>query len=60
MRVFRIIIPVNDIESASKFYSAVFDLSGNRVSEGRHYYILGNTIVAIYSPNDDGDDINEG
>lgn len=60
MRVFRIIIPVNDIESASKFYSTVFDLSGNRVSEGRHYFILGNTIVALYSPNDDGDDINEG
>jgi predicted enzyme related to lactoylglutathione lyase len=56
MRLFRIIIPVGDINEAEQFYSALLGTKGERVSPGRHYFNLGGTIVACYDAKADGDD----
>lgn len=56
MKLYRIILPVRDIEKASAFYSNIFSLSGKRVSKGRHYFDLEGTILAFYDPVADGDE----
>ncbi len=53
--LYRVILPVTDIEGAAAFYSAVFGTSGRRVSPGRHYFNCGGTILACYDPAADGD-----
>jgi predicted enzyme related to lactoylglutathione lyase len=55
MRVFRILMPAPDIEAAARFYSALFQSPGERVSPGRHYFKAGDVVFACYSPNVDGD-----
>jgi predicted enzyme related to lactoylglutathione lyase len=55
-RLYRVIIPVRDIEAAMQFYSHLFESEGERVSPGRHYFDLGGTIFALYDPLADGDD----
>lgn len=57
MKLYRIIFPVPDIEKAANFYSRVFGKQGSRVSPGRHYFDLGGTILALYDPLADGDEI---
>jgi len=54
-RLYRIILPVNNIERATTFYSTVLGTSGRRVSPGRHYFNCGGTILACYDPIADGD-----
>lgn len=55
MRVFRIILPVDDIDKAEIFYATLLAQPGRRVSMGRHYYDLGQMILALYDPAADGD-----
>jgi predicted enzyme related to lactoylglutathione lyase len=55
LRLFRVIMPVTNIEDAAKFYSALFSQPGFRVSEGRHYFDCGGVILAIYDAQADGD-----
>ena len=55
IRLFRVIMPVTDIEAASRFYSALFDNPGFRVSGGRHYFECGGVILAVYDAKADGD-----
>jgi catechol 2,3-dioxygenase-like lactoylglutathione lyase family enzyme len=55
VRLFRVIMPVTDIEGASRFYSALFDNPGFRVSGGRHYFDCGGVILAVYDATADGD-----
>lgn len=55
-RLFRVIVPVNDLEEAVRFYVALLQDPGFRVSGGRHYFACGPVIVALYSPKGDGDD----
>ena len=57
MKLYRTIVPVSDIEAAASFYAAVFAEPGRRVSGGRHYFgdVDGGSILALYSPTDDGD-----
>ncbi|MEO5952406.1 MAG: VOC family protein [Chloroflexia bacterium] len=50
--LFRIILPVSDIEKAATFYSRVLGIPGERVWENRHYYNCGGTILAVVSPGD--------
>ncbi|MBT0810727.1 VOC family protein [Litoribacter ruber] len=57
MKLYRIIFPVNDIEKATEFYTGVFDQQGERVSQGRHYFDLEGTILALYDPIADGDGV---
>ena len=55
IRLFRVIMPVTDISAASRFYSALFDNPGFRVSGGRHYFDCGGVILAVYDAQADGD-----
>lgn len=56
-RLYRVILPVADIGRAVAFYSGLLELPGERVSPGRHYFDLGGTILAIYDPAADGDEV---
>lgn len=55
-RLFRVILPVLNLAEAERFYSALFDQPGFRVSPGRHYFQCGGVILALYNPSADGDD----
>ncbi len=55
-RLFRVILPVSDIEEAATFYTQLLGLKGRRVSPGRHYFDCGETILALFDPGADGDD----
>lgn len=55
-RLYRIILPVDDINKASQFYATTLKQEGTRVSPGRHYFNLGGTILACYDPVADGDE----
>lgn len=55
VKLFRVILPVSDIERAVKFYEAVLAMTGSRVSPGRHYFDCDGTILACFDPNADGD-----
>ena len=59
-KLYRVIMPVADIDEAQRFYAALFDTPGERVSPGRHYYDLGGVILALYDPAADGDPVGEG
>ena len=48
-------MPVDDIESAARFYATLLGLPGARVSPGRHYFSCGEVTLALYSPTADGD-----
>jgi catechol 2,3-dioxygenase-like lactoylglutathione lyase family enzyme len=54
-RLYRVIVPVADIERAARFYGEVLALPGRRVSPGRHYFDCGGTILACFDPRADGD-----
>jgi len=54
-RLFRVILPVADIEAAATFYGHMFGIPGRRVSGGRHYFDCGGTILACYDALADGD-----
>jgi predicted enzyme related to lactoylglutathione lyase len=54
-RLFRVILQVGDLDRAAKFYGEVFGEAGERVSGGRHYFKCGDTILACFSPSEDGD-----
>ena len=57
VRLFRVIVPVGDIEAATRFYQALLGDAGRRVARGRHYFDCGGTILACYDPRADGDDV---
>lgn len=54
-RLFRVVLPVAEIEAATAFYVHVLGLPGDRVSPGRHYFACGETILACYDALADGD-----
>ena len=54
-RLYRVIMPVGDIDAATRFYGAILATSGKRVSPGRHYFDCEGTILACYDPRADGD-----
>lgn len=53
--LFRVILPVGDIDRAAAFYGAVLGAPGRRVSPGRHYFDCEGTILACFDPRADGD-----
>ena len=55
-RLYRVVLPVNDLDAAVSFYAALLEQPGMRVSNGRHYFMCGGVILAIYDPRGDGDD----
>lgn len=54
-RIYRVILPVKDINRAAAFYSGILGGQGMRVSEGRHYFDCGGVILACFDPKADGD-----
>ena len=54
-RLYRVILPVFDIERATSFYRRLLDMPGRRVSPGRHYFDCQGTVLACYDPRADGD-----
>jgi catechol 2,3-dioxygenase-like lactoylglutathione lyase family enzyme len=54
-RLYRVILPVSDIERAAAVYSSLLGAPGERVSPGRHYFNCGGTILACYDSVTDGD-----
>jgi catechol 2,3-dioxygenase-like lactoylglutathione lyase family enzyme len=54
-RLFRVILPVADIDPAAAFYAELLGQPGMRVSGGRHYFRCGDVMLAVYSPKGDGD-----
>ena len=54
-RLFRVILPVDDLEAAARFYATLLDSTGMRISAGRHYFMCGAVILALYDPRADGD-----
>jgi catechol 2,3-dioxygenase-like lactoylglutathione lyase family enzyme len=54
-RLFRVILPVSDIDQAARFYERVLGIEGRRISPGRHYFDCEGTILACFSPQGDGD-----
>jgi catechol 2,3-dioxygenase-like lactoylglutathione lyase family enzyme len=53
--LYRVILPVGDVERAAAFYAAVLGSPGRRVSPGRHYFDCEGTILACFDPQADGD-----
>jgi catechol 2,3-dioxygenase-like lactoylglutathione lyase family enzyme len=45
-RIFRIIVPVSDLEKAADFYSRLLGLAGRRVDVSRYYFDCGPVILA--------------
>ncbi len=54
-KLFRIILPVGDIERAAVVYGEILGVGGERVSPGRHYFRCGETVLACYDSAADGD-----
>jgi catechol 2,3-dioxygenase-like lactoylglutathione lyase family enzyme len=55
IRLFRLIVPVTDLELAERFYGSLLGVEGERISGGRLYFTVGDTIVACFDPRGDGD-----
>jgi len=55
VRIYRVILPVADIEKAANFYRQLLGQPGQRVSAGRHYFNCGGMILACFDPRRDGD-----
>jgi catechol 2,3-dioxygenase-like lactoylglutathione lyase family enzyme len=55
VRLFRVILPVGDLERAAEFYRALLQQDGMRISPGRHYFFCGDVVLALYNPAADGD-----
>lgn len=53
--IFRVLVPVPDIEAATKFYAALLQQKGERVSPGRHYFLAGGVVLVCYDARADGD-----
>lgn len=54
--IFRVVLPVSNIDVAETFYADLLGQPGVRVSGGRQYFRCGPVILACYDPWADGDD----
>ncbi len=56
MELFRVVLPVEDIDAAAAFWGAVLGgVAGERVTGGRHYFDCGATLLACWDAVADGD-----
>lgn len=55
--LYRVIVPVRDVDAAARFYGAIFGDPGRRISPGRHYFNCGGTILACLDPARDGEEV---
>ncbi len=49
-QLYRVIIPVSDMEKAQAFYESILGIEGERVSPERHYFDCEGTILACFDP----------
>lgn len=49
-QLYRVILPVNNLDKAQEFYSNILGMPGSRVSPERHYFDCEGTILACYDP----------
>ncbi len=54
-RLYRVVVPVSDIDHAAKFYGELLGVEGKRVTPGRHYIDCRGVILALFDPKGDGD-----
>ena len=54
-KLYRVLVPVTDIDAAQAFYETVLGITGQRVSPGRHYFDCEGTILACFDPAADGE-----
>lgn len=54
-RIFRVIMPALELDRSVSFYQQVLGEEGMRISPGRHYFMCGGVILAVYNPKADGD-----
>ena len=58
MRLFRVIVPVQDIEAGAAFYRYLLGgPPGERVTGGRHYFDCEGTLLACWDAEADGDPV---
>ena len=57
MKLYRVILPVKNIDQATLFYTKLTGDGGTRVSPGRHYFNCDGVILACYDPVADGDPV---
>jgi catechol 2,3-dioxygenase-like lactoylglutathione lyase family enzyme len=57
MKLYRVIIPVQNLDKAIKFYTALLNIEGKRVSQGRYEFNCGGTILACYDAVADGEKV---
>jgi predicted enzyme related to lactoylglutathione lyase len=48
--LFRVVVPVNNIETAAEFYGRVLGFPGERISPNRHYFHCGGAILVCLDP----------
>jgi catechol 2,3-dioxygenase-like lactoylglutathione lyase family enzyme len=53
--LYRVIVPADSLATSVAFWAAVLESPGELVSNGRHYFSCGGTILAIVDPKADGD-----
>ena len=49
-KLYRVIVPVSDIDQAQSFYASILADPGERVSPERHYFDCEGTILACFDP----------
>jgi catechol 2,3-dioxygenase-like lactoylglutathione lyase family enzyme len=50
VRLFRVILPVSDVDQAAAFYGRLLGFPGERIAPNRHYFDCGGTILALVDP----------
>ena len=48
--LFRVLVPVSDLDKAQVFYETILGMTGSRVSPERHYFNCEGVILALYDP----------
>ena len=49
-QLFRVVVPVSDLEKAAGFYSKLLGAKGRRIHGARHYFDCGPVILAVLDP----------
>lgn len=49
-RLFRVILPVSNIDRAAEFYTRLLGAPGERIAPERHYFDCGGVILALVDP----------
>ncbi|HVT34844.1 MAG TPA: hypothetical protein VHE37_04650, partial [Nevskiaceae bacterium] len=54
-QIFRVVLPVKDLQQAVQFYRGLLGVDGERISPGWHYFTLGLCVLACHDANAEGD-----